>query len=416
MITALRLRQFKSFEDAELKIGALTVLMGTNAAGKSNIRDAIRFFHGVSRGYTLAEILGEKWIEGGILQWRGIRGGTREAAYRHKKTFKLGLDFSVNGGTFISYDIEVEPRFKGNVPRIVREKLIRESDTIYQAESDNDPKQIHVRILRGGDLRKAHVERVLSNQPVLTQLLEKMTVRNDYNGQQVVKTIEETLNNLKQMKFLDLSPEAMRQPSTPGQTVLSDRGENLSSVLQVMCQDPAQKQGLLEWLKELTPLDAVDFEFPLDQTGRTLVTLIEKGGQKVSAYSASDGTLRFLSIIVALLGSQGTRLYVLEELENGIHPTRLQLLLQLMQGKVAEGKVQVIATTHSPQLVRLLNPENRSFAALVYRLPEQTNSKIVRLGDIPHADEVLSAHDLGHLMESGWMEDAVFFGGAGDER
>lgn len=416
MITGLRLKQFKSFEQAELKIGALTVLMGTNASGKSNIRDAIRFFHGVSRGYTLAEILGEKWIEGGILQWRGIRGGTREVAYRHKKTFTLGLDFSMNGGTVISYDIEVEPQYKGNIPRVVKEKLSREAEIMYQAESDEDPKHVSVRILRGGDHRKAHVEKVLSNQPVLTQLLEKMTLRTDPNGQLVIKTLKETLDNLKQMKFLDLSPDAMRQPSIPGQTVLSDRGENLSSVLQVICQDPAQKQGLLEWLKELTPLDAVDFEFPLDQTGRTLVTLIEKGGQKVSAYSASDGTLRFLSIIAALLGSQGTRLYVLEELENGIHPTRLQLLLQLMQGKVAEGKVQVIATTHSPQLVRLLNAQNRSFAALVYRLPEQANSKIVRLIDIPQADDVLSAHDLGHLMESGWMEDAVFFAGAEGER
>ncbi len=125
----------------------MTVLMGTNASGKSNIRDAIRFFDGVFRGYTLAEILGEKWFEGGILQWRGIRGGTRKVAYKHKKNFILGLDFSMNGGTVISYDIEA------------------------------------------------------------------------------IKTHKETLDNLKQMKFLDLSPDAMRQPSIPGQTELSDMKE-----------------------------------------------------------------------------------------------------------------------------------------------------------------------------------------------
>ncbi len=89
---------FKSFEKTVLKLGGFTVLLGTNASGKSNIRDAFRFFHGVSRGYNLAEILGEKWIECGILQWRGIRGGTREAAFLNAETFALGLDLNVQDG------------------------------------------------------------------------------------------------------------------------------------------------------------------------------------------------------------------------------------------------------------------------------------------------------------------------------
>ena len=70
-------------------MGNLTLLVGTNASGKSNLRDAFRFLHGVSRGYTLAEIIGEKWIEGGTLQWKGIRGGTREATYRGRAVFSL---------------------------------------------------------------------------------------------------------------------------------------------------------------------------------------------------------------------------------------------------------------------------------------------------------------------------------------
>ena len=81
MIQELKLQGFKNFRDATLPLGDLTLLVGTNASGKSNLRDAFRFLHGVSRGYTLAEIIGEKWIEGGVLQWKGIRGGTREAGY-----------------------------------------------------------------------------------------------------------------------------------------------------------------------------------------------------------------------------------------------------------------------------------------------------------------------------------------------
>ena len=65
MITRLHLKNFKNFRDATLELGPLTVLVGTNASGKSNLRDAFRFIHGMSRGYNLAEIIGEKYGEGG---------------------------------------------------------------------------------------------------------------------------------------------------------------------------------------------------------------------------------------------------------------------------------------------------------------------------------------------------------------
>ncbi|MCP4345100.1 MAG: AAA family ATPase [Desulfobacterales bacterium] len=49
MLKKLRLEQFKNFKDSSLILGPLTVLIGTNASGKSNIRDAFRFLHGISR-------------------------------------------------------------------------------------------------------------------------------------------------------------------------------------------------------------------------------------------------------------------------------------------------------------------------------------------------------------------------------
>jgi AAA15 family ATPase/GTPase len=65
MFTSLSLERFKNFKDAELKLGPFNVLIGANATGKSNIRDAFRFLHGVARGYSLADIIGEKYAEGG---------------------------------------------------------------------------------------------------------------------------------------------------------------------------------------------------------------------------------------------------------------------------------------------------------------------------------------------------------------
>ena len=94
MLTKLRLKNFKSFEQAEFDLGPVTTLIGTNASGKSNVRDALRLLHGISRGYSLAEAIGEKW-EHGVPIWRGIRGGTREMIFQgsNKRICELEIQF-----------------------------------------------------------------------------------------------------------------------------------------------------------------------------------------------------------------------------------------------------------------------------------------------------------------------------------
>ena len=73
MITSIRLVNFKNFADETLRVGPFTVIVGANASGKSNIRDAFRFLHGIGRGYSLAEIIGGKWQTGSRFAVRRMR-------------------------------------------------------------------------------------------------------------------------------------------------------------------------------------------------------------------------------------------------------------------------------------------------------------------------------------------------------
>ena len=73
----IKFRDFKNLGDTKLQLREFSLLIGTNASGKSNVREGFRFLHGVVCGYSLAESIGEKWIEGGIPVWRGIRGGLK---------------------------------------------------------------------------------------------------------------------------------------------------------------------------------------------------------------------------------------------------------------------------------------------------------------------------------------------------
>ena len=68
-------------------------------------------------------------------------------------------------------------------------------------------------------------------------------------------------------------------------------------MLKVICEAPNRRAALIEWTRELTPMDVQDLEFPTDTiTGRVQLAFREANGRSVSAWSASDGTLRFLAM------------------------------------------------------------------------------------------------------------------------
>jgi predicted ATPase len=435
VLKKLVLKNFKNFKEAEIQLGPLSVLVGTNASGKSNIRDALRFLHGIGLGYSLADIFGEKYGPGGVLQWNGIRGGIREITYMGSPTFTLEATFEFYEGLaqseYTTYLIEVEPNYKGG-PRVVREALYFKEDNLMVFDShpdidppqQTDPKHLTINIQNIDSSNKNMVGTFIADHPILDQILDRfLDIEIDEKSLETLGIVSDILDSFRSIRFLDLSAEAMRTPSFPGQTVLGDRGENLSSVLMAICESEQHKKALVEWLQELTPMDAVDFEFPADQQGRVLVSLVEENGKKTSAYSASDGTLRFLAMIAALLGPESSHVYFFEELENGIHPTRLYLLLQLIERKISKSdttdlietyaapssKLQVIATSHSPQLLRFLSPGSLEKASLIYRLPGHADAKIKRILDISEAKQLIEQQDIGHLYESGWLEDAVAF-------
>src|SRR5271157_4907088 len=127
MIESIHLKRFKNFEDATLELGPLTILIGANAAGKSNLRDAFLFLHGIGRGYTLAEIFGEKYV-GGERVWSGTRGAVREVAYHGSDSFELVVALRLppenQAPSAVTYRIKVsvaEPLAKA--PHVVRESL-----------------------------------------------------------------------------------------------------------------------------------------------------------------------------------------------------------------------------------------------------------------------------------------------------
>ena len=163
-------------------------------------------------------------------------------------------------------------------------------------------------------------------------------------------------------------------------------------------------------------MDVDDLSFTEDAAGRILLYIHESGGQIVSAMSASDGTLRFLAILAALFGPNPASFYFIEELENGIHPTRLSLLVELIENQTRRRGIQVVATTHSPQLLQFLSENSLEDAALVYRLPDQPDARIKRVLEIPNARRVIREQPVSLLHASSWFEDVLYFAEDGKPR
>ena len=402
MITSVRLVNFKNFADETLKVGPFTVIVGANASGKSNIRDAFRFLHGIGRGYTLAEILGGKYGVGGQMEWEPIRGATNEIIrFGHSE---FSIDVAVMAGATgndnqLEYFVEMGHEFlRSGTFRVKREEFQEGRNNIYSGEST-----IHDLLVRRKGLQGQY--KFMLDQPALLQdMIWQVTGPIDQDNQ--VRNLQSTFANLR---FLDFVPDRMRDPTFPGISMLGDRGENLPSVLEAICADSQRGISLMSWLQELTPMDVKDFDFPRDPSGRVHLQIVERNGRKVSAYSASDGTLRFLGILAALLGPNEGGLYFFEEIDNGIHPNRLWLLMDFIERLTAKGKIQVITTTHSPALLSWINDTTFENTSVVYRDQYRADSVIRPIAGLYNLRELRESQGLERLLTSGWFETAMKF-------
>ena len=404
MITSLILHDFKNFKNETLHVGSFTLIVGANASGKSNIRDAFRMIHGIGRGYTLAEIIGGKFGSGGQREWDPIRGAPHEITRSEALTFSLWIDLILDDKEIIYFvvfgrEVPHDDTFKTGI-----ESLRVNGNVIYELDYSSGNQHEYSLTDTLNDDIKSYVKQILTrDRPLLSQLRNWLSVTPFGNE---VAAVENLFANIR---FLDFVPDRIRQPSFPSQTVLSDSGENLPTVLKKLCAEREKKALLMQWIQELTPMDVEGFEFPEDPSGRVHLVLREKSGRTISAYSASDGTLRFLAMLAALLGPDPARLYFIEEIDTGIHPSRLHLLVDLIEQQTSKRGIQVVATTHSPALLTIIGDSTFKNTSVVCRLEENDDAIIRPVAKIPDARNLRTTQGLGRLLTGGWMETALNF-------
>lgn len=182
---------------------------------------------------------------------------------------------------------------------------------------------------------------------------------------------------------------------------------HLSDVAWTLCQSEDAKRDLVDWLEELCAPELADIDFAKTDLGDVMLVIVEKGGRRIPARSLSDGTLRFLGELIALRTAPRGSMLLMEEIENGLHPTRAHLLVEAMEAATKTRGVQVIATTHSPLVLNALSREALKQALLVARPPDSVGTVVKPLGELPGFDAIVERRGVDRLLASGWLERAL---------
>ena len=132
--------------------------------------------------------------------------------------------------------------------------------------------------------------------------------------------------------------------------------------------------------------------------------MLRESGREFPAPILSDGTLRFAAITAAFFQPELPGVMTIEEIENGIHPSRLQLLIELFRSQTGYGKTQVIATTHSPLVLDWLQEDEYATTFLCRRDEATGESSILPLTEVPRFMDVVKNYPVSELLSEGWLE------------
>lgn len=370
MLKKIRLTDFKSFVDEEVELSPLTLLVGANASGKSNFLDAIRFLQGLGQGLKIPEVLnGQERAHPDA--WPGLRGRMEESARLGKSTFAIESAWIAPDEQEVRHRIECQTApFPAR-----RSEWVARGERRIEAPKDLEPQKSLIDLSIVG-----HPE------PDLAMLLWFATIT---------------------VRSLEIQPSVMRDYGRRG-APLGNEGKNFSGVLATLSDDPIVRGSFVTWLREVCAPEIEGLDFAeVKELGDVMAIFVEKDGARISARSISDGTLRFLGTLLALQTAQPGEVLLIEGIEEGLHPTRIHFLLELLESAVRQQGIQVIATTHSPVVLQWLIPERLREVLVFGRVPDHEGTIMRRLGDLPHFEEVIQREGIEELFTTGWLEMAL---------
>ncbi|MBJ9974672.1 AAA family ATPase [Pseudomonas sp. S75] len=356
MLTTLAIANYRSINELVMPLGPLNVITGANGSGKSNLYKALRLLAETGRGGVINALAAEGGLESTF--WAGpeqltrrmlsgevpVQGGPRQQVKRLKMGFasedfgyaiSLGLPTPTRSKFALDPQIKHEALWAGPVCRPAS-LLVQRQAAMVKAREGRQWQVLHQHLSEFDSL----FDQVGSLQ-----------------GSPEVLHLRERIRSWRFYDHFRTDPEApARHPRLGTRTpVLHADGRDLAAALQTI-DEIGDLQALNEAVSDAFPGAEVRVDA---QAGGLFSLRFYQPGllRPLSAAELSDGTLRYLLLVAALLTPRPPSLMVLNEPETSLHPDLLPALARLIVR--ASRDCQVWVVSHAPRLVAALEEDPR---------------------------------------------------------
>ncbi len=361
-LLSANIKNFKSLGDVDLKFEDLTIVVGSNASGKSNLLEALRYLH----------LLLEKGIPPSEIMQRILRVGGNDT-----------IDF-----TLCVKDQKKQAEYNVSL-------LNKLEDPYFSQESLNVGKTSVIDVINSeGKVRDENGR----NTQLYKSKAGGLALRSagDFGNKPFTSKLADFI---RKWEFYDLDPELMRREvsiifdspiinlSRKISPSLGNRGTEIQEILKYWAETDEAKFQILN--QELYECMGMNIKL-INEEEETIIKVIEQGGLEVPLSGMSDGTLRMIAYCTLLHQSEIPPLIGIEEPERNLHPRILKDVASIL--KKLSQKTQVIITTHSSQLLDCFSLDDVSSTVSVLLLSKKVGSgtRAFTLNELKENSEGLS--------------------------
>lgn len=376
LIDHIRVKNFKSIKEIDMDLSPLTLIVGANASGKSNLINVFRFISNI--------------MTSGIDNAIALQGGVTYLANASlPKGTPIEIEFSVdlsdegwirtsdvkNFGykvEKIQYHFIIQPNKRGNGYHIESDNLKVNCNCMQvnpMAKKDDRYTDLDQKLLFCFT-RKSRSSKIQSSFKFERNKLseeQQRSIINDTAAYFFKRIANEDRSELMLyrisllfppvfsdemfIRIFDFDPRELKKSSSMASVRrLNEDGSNLASVLQSILRVKENRRKLTILLKDFLPfINGLTVENNVDKSVSYKIQE-QFSNKSFHASFLSDGTVSILAIIVALYFENESNVVILEEPERNIHPKLLSNLLSSAED--ISNEKQIIITTHNPELLK----------------------------------------------------------------
>ncbi|MDI3389102.1 AAA family ATPase [Streptomyces sp. B-S-A8] len=347
----LHVENFRSLREVTVPLGPLTVLVGPNATGKSNLLEVFDFLADVIRT-DLQPALDSRDGFSEVAFWGGPKPPT---------TLRIGLKSTwtthAHENSPDEYELTIRRRvLKSGADSLSRSESFRFKRTQGRGRritiSGESAEVVDTKAGKLDDSGSFGIQRLSSGLSTLPRLASSD------GGEEVSRFAQQ----LSSFRVFDVDVAAARRPYRTRRgsrfVGLSPQADNLAEFLMYLRSDDDEAwRSLVADARTVLPqLEDIEFATLGGASDQVTVLLRELGLRRPTPLAfASYGTVRFLGLLALLYDPHPPALTCIEEIDHGLHPQALSLIVERL--REASSRSQFLVATHSPALVDRLRPE-----------------------------------------------------------